>query len=63
VVHYQNGSQLLISWSWGIAGGDGMHDVLGSKATLTFPCYGQQNRFRPRVMPSIGRLEAHPSNL
>jgi len=37
VVHYQNGSQLLISWSWGIAGGDGMHDVLGSKGTLTFP--------------------------
>ncbi len=37
VIHYENGCQLLLSWSWGIARGDAMHDVLGPKATLTFP--------------------------
>lgn len=37
VVHYANGSQLLISWSWNPAPTPRLNDVLGAKGTLTFP--------------------------
>jgi predicted dehydrogenase len=37
IVHYANGSQLMLSWSWGSAPTPPMHDVLGPKAAMLFP--------------------------
>lgn len=39
ILDYENGDQLVLSWSWGLprgAGGGGMHDVFGSKGALLF---------------------------
>lgn len=36
VVRYKSGDQATLSWSWGVAPGAGMHDVLGPKGTMHF---------------------------
>lgn len=35
VVRFKSGNQLLVSWSWAVAG-SGMHDVIGPKGNLQF---------------------------
>jgi predicted dehydrogenase len=36
IIRYRGGNQLMLSWSWGTAPGGGLHDALGTKASVIF---------------------------